>query len=96
MAIMLDLRAAAIAANRFGFGAKQGEYVAAARALGLPVAETYGYVRTLPGWQAMEPDHIHPNDALYEKIVTNVLAPAVAAQVTPLRCLPTESVATAR
>jgi hypothetical protein len=69
------------------FGNKQADYVATARGLGLPVADTYSYVSKLPTWRAMEPDQIHPVDALYRQIVVDVLAPAVGSQVAPLRCL---------
>ena len=64
----------------------EADYVAASKALGVPVADVNAYVLSLPNWQAMVPDGIHPNNALYGLIVTNVLAPAVARQVASLRC----------
>ena len=60
---------------------------AAERSLGLPVADSAAYVLSLPNYQAMLSDHLHPTDALYVLIVDNVLAPAVAKQVAPLRCV---------
>jgi len=62
-------------------------FVAIERSLGLPVADTFAYVQTLQNWKTMEPDGIHPTDELYQLIVANVLAPAVAKQVAPLRCM---------
>lgn len=61
-------------------------YVATAKGLGLPVADVYAYVQTLPGWQTMIPDGIHAGQALYILITDNVLAPAVAKQVAQIRC----------
>ncbi len=63
-----------------------GPYAAAARSLGLPVADTMAYVESLPNWRSMLSDGLHPSDALYVLIIDNVLAPAVAKQVAPLRC----------
>lgn len=66
----------------------EDDFVAAAKGLGLPVADTHTYVLGLSDWQSyLGPIGIHPDDALYVLIVDNVLAPAVAAQVAPLRCV---------
>jgi acyl-CoA thioesterase-1 len=64
----------------------QASYAQAARGLGLPVADTFAYVKSLPNWASLLADGTHPTDALYVMIVDNVLAPAVAEQVAPLRC----------
>lgn len=71
----------------------EAAYVGAAKGVGLPVADVNAYVLSLPNWQSHYPDTaagagVHPDDSLYELVVDNVLAPAVAAQVAPLRCLP--------
>lgn len=58
----------------------------AAADLGVPVADTYAYVRTVPHWQTYVEDGTHPDETMYNWISINVLAPAVAAQVAPLRC----------
>lgn len=68
-------------------GIDQFSYVQAAESVGVPVADVYQYVLQMNGWQAMEVDGAHPTDALYKLIVDNVLAPAVEAQVAPLRCV---------
>lgn len=65
----------------------EASFVAAARGLGLPVADVNAYVLALPGWQAHLHDvGVHPDDALYELIVDSVLAPAVAEQVAAVGC----------
>lgn len=64
----------------------QDGYVAAAMSIGLPVADTYHYVLSLPNWQTMIPDGVHPDDKLMDLIVQNVLGPALARQVAPIRC----------
>ena len=64
----------------------QEQYANAAADLGLPVADTFHYVLSLPSWGTLLSDGTHPTDALYVRIVDNVLAPAVAKQVAPLRC----------
>jgi hypothetical protein len=69
----------ALPSNELGF-------VTAARALDLPVADTYAYVESLTSWRAYLSDGVHPDDALYLLIIDNVLAPAVAKEVAPLRC----------
>jgi lysophospholipase L1-like esterase len=62
-------------------------YAAAGRTLGLPVADTQAYMLARQGWQDLLPDGVHPTEAGYVEIVDNVLAPAVAKQVAPLRCV---------
>lgn len=64
----------------------QGQYVSSEKTLGAPVADVFAYVSSLPDWQSHLHDGVHPDDALYVLIVDNVLAPAVAKQVAPLRC----------
>jgi len=69
----------------------EASFVATAKSLSLPVADVNAYVLALPNWQQYYPNTpmgagVHPDDALYELVVDNVLAPAVAAQVAPLRC----------
>lgn len=59
----------------------ESEYVAAAASLGIAVADTNAYVLSRPDWQSMLVDGIHPDEALYEDIVTYSLAPAIEAQV---------------
>jgi hypothetical protein len=54
--------------------------------LGLPLADVDAYVRSLPGWEAMIPDGVHPDAALLRLIADNVVGPALAARVAPLRC----------
>lgn len=62
-------------------------YVDVAKGLGVPIADTRAFVLGLPNWQSMlYPDGIHPMPPLNQLIVDKVLAPAVAAQVAPLRC----------
>ncbi len=63
-------------------------YAAADATLGLPIADVHAYV-LLPqtDGELREHDGVHPDDDLYIDIVDNVLTPAVAAQVAPLRCL---------
>lgn len=64
--------------------ALQEQYLAVMRSvaaeLNVPLVANYDYVKSLPNWQAMEPDCIHPNADLY-KIVADrenaVLAPIV-------------------
>lgn len=64
----------------------QARYAGAAAALG-PVADVFGYVTALPDWQSyIGPDGVHPGQELYRLIVRDVMAPAVAQQVAPLRC----------
>jgi len=58
--------------------------VAAAHAI--PVADADAYVRTVPGWESMVPDGVHPNDALYHLIASDVLMPALEPLIDPLRC----------
>lgn len=62
-------------------------YAAAGRTLGLPVADTHRYMLARANWQDLLPDGVHPTEAGYADIVDNVLAPAVAKQVSPLRCI---------
>jgi hypothetical protein len=63
-------------------------YVNTVKGLGLPVADVYSYIRSLPNWQSYYPNanSAHVTDALYKSITDNVLAPVVAAQVSALRC----------
>lgn len=53
---------------------------------GTPIADVTPYVLARPNWQAEVPDEIHPDNALYAAIVTNVLAPTVVPMVAALRC----------
>jgi hypothetical protein len=51
------------------------------------VADVNAYVLSeVSDWESDEVDGVHPDDALYIKILNNVLAPAVAAQVSQLEC----------
>lgn len=68
-------------------GIDQFSYVQAAESVGVPVADVYEYVLQMPDWRAKMVDGVHPIDSLYKDIVDNVLAPAVEAQVAPLRCV---------
>lgn len=63
--------------------ARQADYIAAERTLGVPVADVFSYVQSLPKWQGYFPNplSVHPSDALYVLVTDSVLAPAVAAQV---------------
>lgn len=67
---------------------REQAYLDTDASFGLPVVDVYSYVRSLPNWQSYFPhaDSVHGSDALYQLIVDNVLAPAVARQVAPLRC----------
>lgn len=56
-------------------------FIAADMALGVPVADVYGYDLALPNWRARLLDGVHPEGGLNVEQVNNVLAPAVAAQV---------------
>lgn len=64
----------------------EASFVAAARAAGLPVADVNAWMLALPDWQTLLGDGIHPTNAGYAAIYANVVAPAVAQQVAPLRC----------
>lgn len=66
----------------------EASYVATVKGMGLPVVDANAYVRSLPNWRSYFPDQesVHGTDELYRLITDNVLAPAVAAQVAPLRC----------
>ena len=63
-------------------------YAAAVRevARGKPLADVDAYVRSLPDWQRLLPDGLHPSEALYGMISANVLLPAVLPLVERLRC----------
>ena len=53
---------------------------AVAKQQSVPLIEQYYYIKSLPGWQGMLPDCIHPNDALYKIKAdreTSVLRPIV-------------------
>lgn len=56
------------------------------REKGYPVIDSRAYVLAMPGWVQMLEDGIHPNGALYELIVRNVVAPAVGDRVATQRC----------
>nr|WP_274383192.1 SGNH/GDSL hydrolase family protein [Cupriavidus gilardii] len=45
----------------------------------VPLVKQYDYIKSLPNWQAMLPDGVHPSDALYE-----IKAKRVAEVVTPI------------
>lgn len=62
----------------------EGGYVGATTSMGIDVADTNAYVLSLPNWQAMLVDGVHPDDTLYADIVTNSLAPAIERQVLKL------------
>lgn len=64
----------------------ESSFVQAVKGLGKPVADTNAYVLSLPNWQALVADGVHPNDALYQLIVEKSLGPAVSLQVAALRC----------
>lgn len=68
--------------------AREAGYVATTRSMGLPVADVYSYIMSLPNWQQYfpNPESVHVTDDMYKLIADNVLAPAVAKQVAPLRC----------
>lgn len=68
-------------------GIDQFSYVQAAESVGVPIADAYQYVLRMPGWQGQMLDGVHLIDSLYKDITDNVLAPAVEAQVAPLRCV---------
>jgi lysophospholipase L1-like esterase len=53
---------------------------------GTPVADVTPYVMDRPNWQAEVADEIHPDNALYAAIVTNVLAPTLEPMISKLRC----------
>lgn len=64
-------------------------YIAAEKASGVPIADVNAYVRSLSNWQQYFPLPYsgHATDELYKMVIDNVLAPAVAKQVAPLRCV---------
>lgn len=64
-------------------------YVNTVRGLGIQVADVYSYVQSLPNWRSYYPKQVsvHVSDQLYKMITDNVLAPMVAKQVAPLRCV---------
>lgn len=62
-------------------------FVGVERTMGVPVADTYAYVKAIPNWESLTDDGVHPAAALYDMIAANVLGPAVAKQVAPLRCV---------
>lgn len=68
---------------------REDAYNDTVRSLGIPVVDVDKYVKSLPNWQQYYPDpaSAHVTDALYKMIADNVLAPAVAKQVAPLRCV---------
>lgn len=67
-------------------------YVDTVRGLGLPVVDSYAYIKSLPNWQSYypNPNSAHITDELTKMIVDNVMAPVVAKQVAPLRCVTLE------
>ncbi len=78
-------------------------YLAAAKSIGLPVADAYTYMLGMVGASTvidavtglprpttlvdLEPDTIHPTNSVDNEITDNVIAPEVFKQVAPLRCL---------
>lgn len=69
---------------RYGAYAQRMEDVAAS--LGLPVADTFNYVHTVPNWETYFNDGAHPGAAMYGLIVKNSLAPVIEAKIVVLRC----------
>jgi lysophospholipase L1-like esterase len=67
-----------------------GPYAQAMRELaakkGQPLADVYAYTSTLPNWQTLTPDAIHPNDELYQMIDRDVVAPVLKPMVAALLC----------
>lgn len=63
--------------------------VATVRGLGLPVIDSYAYIRSLPNWQSYYPDpnSAHVTDALTKMIVDDVMTPVVTQQVARLLCM---------
>jgi hypothetical protein len=65
-------------------------YADAIRAVGLekkvPVIDVDAYVRTLPNWQQLLVDGMHPSGALVSLIATNVLMPVLQQVIDPTRC----------
>ncbi len=57
-----------------------------AAAHGIPVADADAVVRTWPGWAPQVPDGVHPTTALYQRIASDVLMPALQPLIDPLRC----------
>lgn len=51
-----------------------------------PVADVDAYVRSLPHWEKLLQDGVHPGADLYRMISANVLVPAVVPLVAKLRC----------
>lgn len=68
---------------------REDGYVATVRGLGLPVADSYAYIKSLPNWQSYYPNPAsgHVTDELTKMIVDNVQAPLVTAQVKKLLCM---------
>lgn len=68
--------------------ARELGYVETMRGLGIPVADAYAYIRSLPNWQSYYPNPLsaHVTDELTKKVVDNVLAPLVTQQVEAKRC----------
>jgi lysophospholipase L1-like esterase len=54
--------------------------------LNLPVADANTVVHDLADWRDMLVDGVHPNDALYQQMMSNAVVPAVMKEVAKLRC----------
>lgn len=67
-------------------GWPEADFVAAARSAGLPVADVNAWMLAQPDWLSLLGDAFHPSNAGYAAIYTNVVNPAIARQVAPLRC----------
>lgn len=54
--------------------------------LGVPVIDVNAYVLSVPNWQLLLVDGVHPSDALYRSIYGSVVVPAVTPLVARLKC----------
>jgi hypothetical protein len=70
----------------YGKNFDTAENAALMRKIGTGTIDVHGYVSTLPNWQAMVPDGVHPDAALHALIAQNVMAPALTSLIAARLC----------